>query len=203
MRPTRYPSRARALLCEGFHPSFLAILLSREQVCDLILYCAERGSASFWPSGWHLPARCLLPGVWAVAFGGSAFAAGRLPYPRTFAVRRGADGLMSSAVAFSNLQRLLCGGGRSFFGGERFSWKMLLTANFSLVKLITVNLEEAKLPVKNFYTSSSAMFSSGSYWDVATALSFYSPEVAPTRNLLLLNKSVNEKEPAVWRVLSV
>ena len=110
---------------------------------------------------------------------------------------------MSSAVAFSNLQRLLCGGGRSFFGGERFSWKMLLTANFSLVKLITVNLEEAKLPVKNFYTSSSAMFSSGSYWDVATALSFYSPEVAPTRNLLRLNKSVNEKEPAVWRVLSV
>lgn len=84
----------------------------------------------------------------------------------------GADGLMSSAIAFSNLQRLLCGGGRSFFGGERFSWKMLLTANFSLVKLITVNLEEAKLPVKNFYTSSSAMFSSGSYWDVATALSF-------------------------------
>ena len=69
--------------------------------------------------------------------------------------------------------RLPCGGGgRSFFGGERFSWKMLLTANFSLVKLITVNLEEAKLPVKNFYTSSSAMFSSGSYWDVATALSF-------------------------------
>lgn len=100
--------------------------------------------------------------------------------------------------------RLPCGGGgRSFFGGERFSWKMLLTANFSLVKLITVNLEEAKLPVKNFYTSSSAMFSSGSYWDVATALSFYSLEVAPTRNLLLLNKSVNEKEPAVWRVLSV
>ena len=49
---------------------------------------------------------------------------------------------------------------------------MLLTANFILVKLITVNLEEAKLPVKNFYTSSSAMFSSGSYWDVATALSF-------------------------------
>ena len=49
---------------------------------------------------------------------------------------------------------------------------MLLTVNFSLVKLITVNLEEAKLPVKNFYTSSSAMFSSGSYWDVATALSF-------------------------------
>lgn len=80
---------------------------------------------------------------------------------------------------------------------------MLLTVNFSLVKLITVNLEEAKLPVKNFYTSSSAMFSSGSYWDVATALSFYSPEVAPTRNLLLLDRSVNEKEPAVWRVLSV
>ena len=49
---------------------------------------------------------------------------------------------------------------------------MLLTVNFSLVKLITVNLEEAKLPVKNVYTSSSAMFSSGSYWDVATALSF-------------------------------
>lgn len=72
---------------------------------------------------------------------------------------------------------------------------MLLTANFILVKLITVNLEEAKLPVKNFYTSSSAMFSSGSYWDVATALSFYSPEVAPTRNLLLLDRSVNEKEP--------
>lgn len=80
---------------------------------------------------------------------------------------------------------------------------MLLTANFILVKLITVNLEEAKLPVKNFYTSSSAMFSSGSYWDVATALSFYSPEVAPTRNLLLLDRSVNEKEPALWRVLSV
>ena len=80
---------------------------------------------------------------------------------------------------------------------------MLLTANFILVKLITVNLEEAKLPVKNFYTSSSAMFSSGSYWDVATALSFYSPEVAPTRNLLLLDRSVNEKEPASWRVLSV
>ena len=74
---------------------------------------------------------------------------------------------------------------------------MLLTANFILVKLITVNLEEAKLPVKNFYTSSSAMFSSGSYWDVATALSFYSPEVAPTRNLLLLDRSVNEKEPAL------
>ena len=66
-----------------------------------------------------------------------------------------------------------------------------------------VNLEEAKLPVKNFYTSSLAMFSSGSYWDVATALSFYSPEVAPTRNLLLLDRSVNEKEPALWRVLSV
>lgn len=98
---------------------------------------------------------------------------------------------------------MLCGGGRSFFGGERFSWEMLLTANFSLVKLITVNLEEAKLPAKNFYTSSSAMFSSGSYWDVATALSFYSPEVAPTRNLLLLDRSVNEKEPALWRVLSV
>ena len=80
---------------------------------------------------------------------------------------------------------------------------MLLTANFILVKLIMVNLEEAKLPVKNFYTSSSAMFSSGSYWDVATALSFYSPEVAPTRNLLLLDRSVNEKEPALWRVLSV
>lgn len=80
---------------------------------------------------------------------------------------------------------------------------MLLTANFILVKLITVNLEEAKLPVKNFYTSSSAMFSSGSYWDVATALSFYSPGVAPTRNLLLLDRSVNEKEPALWRVLSV
>ena len=90
-----------------------------------------------------------------------------------------------------------------FFDGERFSVKMLLTANFILVKLITVNLEEAKLPVKNFYTSSSAMFSSGSYWDVATALSFYSPEVAPTRNLLLLDRSVNEKEPALWRVLSV
>ena len=55
---------------------------------------------------------------------------------------------------------------------------MLLTANFILVKLITVNLEEAKLPVKNFYTSSSAMF-------------------------LLLDRSVNEKEPALWRVLSV
>ena len=96
-----------------------------------------------------------------------------------------------------------CAGGRLFFGGERLSLKMLLTANFSLVKLITVNLEEAKLPVKNFYTSSSAMFSSGSYWDVATALSFYSPEVAPTRNLLLLDRSVNEKEPAIWRVLSV
>lgn len=96
-----------------------------------------------------------------------------------------------------------CAGGRLFFGGERFSLKMLLTANFSLVKLITVNLEEAKLPVKNFYTSSSAMFSSGSYWDVATALSFYSPEVAPTRNLLLLDRSVNEEEPAIWRVLSV
>ena len=80
---------------------------------------------------------------------------------------------------------------------------MLLTANFILVKLIMVNLEEAKLPVKNFYPSSSAMFSSGSYWDVATALSFYSPEVAPTRNLLLLDRSVNEKEPALWRVLSV
>ena len=80
---------------------------------------------------------------------------------------------------------------------------MLLTANFILVKLITVNLEEAKLPVKNFYTSSSAMFSSGSYWDVATALSFYSPGVAPTRNLLLLDRSVNEKGPALWRVLSV
>lgn len=90
-----------------------------------------------------------------------------------------------------------------FFDGERFSVKMLLTANFILVKLITVNLEEAKLPVKNFYTSSSAMFSSGSYWDVATALSFYSPEVAPTRNLLLLDRSVNEKGPALWRVLSV
>lgn len=75
-------------------------------------------------------------------------------------------------------------------------------ANFILVKLITVNLEEAKLPVKNFYTSSSAMSSSGSYWDVATALSFYSPGVAPTRNLLLLDRSVNEKEPALWRVLS-
>lgn len=96
-----------------------------------------------------------------------------------------------------------CAGGRLFFDGERFSIKMLLTANFILVKLITVNLEEAKLPVKNFYTSSSAMFSSGSYWDVATALSFYSPEVAPTRNLLLLDRSVNEKEPALWRVLSV
>lgn len=96
-----------------------------------------------------------------------------------------------------------CAGGRLFFDGERFSIKMLLTANFILVKLITVNLEEAKLPVKNFYTSSSAMFSSGSYWDVATALSFYSPGVAPTRNLLLLDRSVNEKEPALWRVLSV
>ena len=96
-----------------------------------------------------------------------------------------------------------CAGGRLFFDGERFSLKMLLTANFSLVKLITVNLEEAKLPVKNFYTSSSAMFSSGSYWDVATALSFYSPEVAPTRNLLLLDRSVNEEEPAIWRVLPV
>lgn len=96
-----------------------------------------------------------------------------------------------------------CAGGRLFFDGERFSIKMLLTVNFILVKLITVNLEEAKLPVKNFYTSSSAMFSSGSYWDVATALSFYSPEVAPTRNLLLLDRSVNEKEPALWRVLSV
>ena len=95
-----------------------------------------------------------------------------------------------------------CAGGRLFFDGERFSTKMLLTVNFILVKLITVNLEEAKLPVKNFYTSSSAMFSSGSYWDVATALSFYSPEVAPTRNLLLLDRSVNEKEPALWRVLS-
>ena len=73
----------------------------------------------------------------------------------------------------------------------------------NIVKLITVNLEEAKFPVKNFYTSSSAMFSSGSYWDVATALSFYSPEVVPTRNLLLLDRSVNEKEPALWRVLSV
>ena len=85
---------------------------------------------------------------------------------------------------------------------------MLLTVNFILVKLITVNLEEAKLPVKNFYTSSSAMFSSGSYWDVATALSFYSPEVAPTRNLLLLDRSVNEKEPrscdpADWAVDTV
>lgn len=96
-----------------------------------------------------------------------------------------------------------CAGGRLFFDGERFSTKMLLTVNFILVKLITVNLEEAKLPVKNFYTSSSAMFSSGSYWDVATALSFYSPEVAPTRNLLLLDRSVNEKGPALWRVLSV
>ena len=96
-----------------------------------------------------------------------------------------------------------CAGRRLFFDGERFSVKMLLTANFILVKLITVNLEKAKLPVKNFYTSSSAMFSSGSYWDVATALSFYSPEVAPTRNLLLLDRSVNEKEPALWRVLSV
>ena len=96
-----------------------------------------------------------------------------------------------------------CAGRRLFFDGERFSIKMLLTANFILVKLITVNLEEAKLPVKNFYTSSSAMFSSGSYWDVATALSFCSPEVAPTRNLLLLDRSVNEKEPALWRVLSV
>lgn len=96
-----------------------------------------------------------------------------------------------------------CAGGRLFFDGERFSTKMLLTVNFILVKLITVNLEEAKLPAKNFYTSSSAMFSSGSYWDVATALSFYSPEVAPTRNLLLLDRSVNEKEPALWRVLSV
>lgn len=96
-----------------------------------------------------------------------------------------------------------CAGGRLFFDGERFSTKMLLTVNFILVKLIMVNLEEAKLPVKNFYTSSSAMFSSGSYWDVATALSFYSPEVAPTRNLLLLDRSVNEKEPALWRVLSV
>ena len=80
---------------------------------------------------------------------------------------------------------------------------MLLTANFILAKLITVNLEEAKLPVKNFYTSSSAMFSSGSYWDVATALSFYSPEVAPTRNLLLLDRSVNEKEPALWRAWAI
>ena len=203
MRPTRYPSRARALLREGFSSSFPAFLLSREQVCDLILYCAERGSASFWPSGWYLPARCLLPGVWAVAFGGSAFRCRLASVSKGVCRAEGADGLMSLAIAFSNLQRLLCGGGRSFFGGERFSWKMLLTANFSLVKLITVNLEEAKLPVKNFYTSSSAMFSSGSYWDVATALSFYSPEVAPTRNLLLLNKSVNEKEPAVWRVLSV
>lgn len=121
--------------------------------------------------GASLHAVCFLGcGLWlsSVPF----FAAGRPPYPRAFAVG-GADGLMSSAIALSNLQRLLCGGGgRSFFGGERFSWKMLLTANFSLVKLITVNLEEAKLPVKNFYTSSSAMFSSGSYWDVATALSF-------------------------------
>ena len=111
--------------------------------------------------------------------------------------------LFSLSASFLIQGRLPYGGGRSFFGGERFSWEMLLTVNFSLVKLITVNLEEAKLPVKNFYTSSSAMFSSGSYWDVATALSFYSPEVAPTRNLLLLNRSVNEKEPAVWRVLSV
>lgn len=93
--------------------------------------------------------------------------------------------------------------GGYFSTANVFSIKMLLTANFILVKLITVNLEEAKLPVKNFYTSSSAMFSSGSYWDVATALSFYSPEVAPTRNLLLLDRSVNEKEPALWRVLSV
>ena len=152
MRPTRYPSRARALLCEGFPSSFSAFLLSREQVCNLAsLYCAERGSASLWPSGWCFPARCLLPGVWAVAFVGSVFRC------RPASVSKG----------------VCCGGGgRSFFGGERFSWKMLLTANFSLVKLITVNLEEAKLPVKNFYTSSSAMFSSGSYWDVATALSF-------------------------------
>lgn len=181
MRPTRYPSRARALLCEGFSSLFPAFLLSREQVCNLVfLCCAERGSVSLWSLGWHLPARCLLPGVWLSAV------------------------LLSLPAGFRIQGRLPCeGGGRSFFGGERFSWKMLLTVNFSLVKLITVNLEEAKLPVKNFYTSSSAMFSSGSYWDVATALSFYSPEVAPTRNLLLLNKSVNEKEPAVWRVLSV
>lgn len=93
--------------------------------------------------------------------------------------------------------------GGCFSTANVFLQKMLLTVNFILVKLITVNLEEAKLPAKNFYTSSSAMFSSGSYWDVATALSFYSPEVAPTRNLLLLDRSVNEKEPALWRVLSV
>lgn len=120
--------------------------------------------------GASLHAVCFLGcGLWlsSVPF----FAAGRSPYPRAFAVGGGRSHVLSHCVlqlaAFA-----VRGGGRSFFGGERFSWKMLLTANFSLVKLITVNLEEAKLPVKNFYTSSSAMFSSGSYWDVATALSF-------------------------------
>lgn len=182
MRPTRYPSRARALLCEGV--SFFAsrfFVKPRAGLQSCFLYCAERGFASLWPLGRCFSVRCLLPGVCAVALIGSV--------------------LLSASFLIQG--RLPCGGGRSFFGGERFSWEMLLTVNFSLVKLITVNLEEAKLPVKNFYTSSSAMFSSGSYWDVATALSFYSPEVAPTRNLLLLNRSVNEKEPAVWRVLSV
>ena len=151
--------------------------------------------------GASLHAVCFLGcGLWlsSVPF----FAAGRPPYPRAFAVGGGGRSHVLSHCVLQ-LAAFAVRGRTVFFGGERFSWKMLLTANFSLVKLITVNLEEAKLPVKNFYTSSSAMFSSGSYWDVATALSFYSPEVAPTRNLLLLNKSVNEKEPAVRRVLSV
>lgn len=120
--------------------------------------------------GASLHAVCFLGcGLWlsSVPF----FAAGRPPYPRAFAV--GGRTVSCPQPLRSPTCSVCCaGGGRSFFGGERFSWKMLLTANFSLVKLITVNLEEAKLPVKNFYTSSSAMFSSGSYWDVATALSF-------------------------------
>lgn len=122
--------------------SKFAILLPCIALSGVLLHSGPRVGAS-------LHAVCFLGcGLWlsSVPF----FAAGQLPYPGAFAV----------------------GGGRSFFGGERFSWEMLLTVNFSLVKLITVNLEEAKLPVKNFYTSSSAMFSSGSYWDVATALSF-------------------------------
>lgn len=44
MRPTRYPSRARALLCEGV--SFFAsrFLLSREQVCNLVFCIALSGA---------------------------------------------------------------------------------------------------------------------------------------------------------------
>lgn len=44
MRPTRYPSRARALLCEGFPSLLPAFLLSREQVCNLVFCIALSGA---------------------------------------------------------------------------------------------------------------------------------------------------------------